>query len=360
MLRKIIHIDMDAFYASVEQRDFPELRGKCIAVGGSAERGVVATASYEARKYGVKSAMSSVIAKRKCPKLIFVKPRFEVYKEVSNQIRDIFKEYTDLVEPLSLDEAYLDVTENKFNIAIATDIALEIKQKIKERTNLTASAGVSYNKFLAKIASDYQKPDGLFVITPKMAEQFIEQLPINKFFGIGKVTAERMANMGIHTGFDLKKLSMEKMIKEFGKSGSYYYNIVRGEDFRAVNPDRIRKSVGSENTFSNDISQIHEMQTHIASQTDEVWEWCQNNLIFGRTVTVKMKFEDFTIVSRSKSSIYPITNEKVYRKLVLELLEECYQIGRKVRLLGVSVSNLTDFKTSEGRQLELDFEQENL
>lgn len=360
MLRKIIHIDMDAFYASVEQRDFPELRGKCIAVGGSAERGVVATASYEARKYSVKSAMPSVIAKRKCPKLIFVKPRFDVYKEVSNQIREIFKEYTDLVEPLSLDEAYLDVTINKFDIAIATDIALEIKQKIKERTNLTASAGVSYNKFLAKIASDYQKPDGIYVITPKMAEQFIEQLPIKKFHGIGKVTAERMANMGIHTGLDLKQLSLEKMMKEFGKSGSYYFNIARGEDHREVNPDRVRKSIGSENTFSNDISQFHEMQTHIAPQTDEVWEWCENHLTFGRTITVKMKFEDFTIVSRSKSSIYPITNEKIYRKLVLELLEECFQAGRNVRLLGVSVSNLTDFKTSQGRQLELDFEQDIL
>lgn len=356
MLRKIIHIDMDAFYASVEQRDFPELQGKCIAVGGSAERGVVATASYEARKYGVKSAMPSVIAKRKCPKLIFVKPRFEVYKEVSNQIREIFKEYTDLIEPLSLDEAYLDVTNNKFDITIATEIALEIKEKIKQRTQLTASAGVSYNKFLAKIASDYHKPDGIFVITPKMAEQFVEQLPIKNFYGIGKVTAERMSNMGIHKGLDLKKLSLEKMMIEFGKSGSYYYNIARGIDHREVNPDRIRKSIGSENTFTNDISHYHEMQKNIAPQTNEVWEWCENNLIFGRTVTVKMKFDDFTTVSRSKSSSYPITNEKIYRKIVSELLSECFERGRNVRLLGVSISNLTDFKTLEGRQLEFDFD----
>lgn len=355
MLRKIIHIDMDAFYASVEQRDFPELKGKCIAVGGSSERGVVATASYEARKYGVKSAMASVVAKRKCPKLIFVKPRFEVYKEVSNQIRSIFNEYTDLVEPLSLDEAYLDVTENKFDIQIATEIAKEIKQKIKDRTGLTASAGVSYNKFLAKIASDYQKPDGLFVITPKMAIPFIEELPISKFFGIGKVTAERMANMGIKTGGDLKNLSLDKMLREFGKSGNYYYNIVRGEDHREVNPTRVRKSVGSENTFIEDLSTIQEMHQGLQPQKEEVWEWCVNHLVFGRTVTVKMKFNDFTIVSRSKSSLYPITDELMYSKIVDELLNECFQPKRSVRLLGISVSNLTDFKTSVGRQLEIDF-----
>ena len=348
---------MDAFFASVEQRDFPELRGKCIAVGGSEERGVVATASYEARKYGVKSTMPSVIAKRKCPKLIFVKPRFEIYKEVSNQIREIFKEYTNLIEPLSLDEAYLDVTENKFDLSIATEIALKIKQKIKERTNLTASAGVSYNKFLAKIASDYNKPDGIFVITPKMANAFIETLPIKKIHGIGKVTADRMANMNIHNGLDLKQLSLEKMMREFGKSGMYYYNIARGEDHRAVNPDRVRKSVGSENTFSIDLISIFEMQKHISPQTDEVWEWCENHFIFGRTITVKMKFDDFTVVSRSKTSNYPITNPKNYKKIVSELLDECYQTNRKVRLLGVSVSNLTDFKSTEGRQLELDFDQ---
>jgi len=348
---------MDAFYASVEQRDFPELRGKCIAVGGSSERGVVATASYEARKYGVKSAMSSVVAKRKCSKLIFVKPRFEVYKEVSNQIRSIFLEYTDLVEPLSLDEAYLDVTNNKFDLSIATDIALEIKQKIKERTNLTASAGVSYNKFLAKIASDYQKPNGLFVITPKMAKTFIEQLPISKFHGIGKVTAERMANMGIRTGKDLKSLSLDKMLKEFGKSGNYYYNIVRGEDNREVNPTRVRKSVGSENTFIEDLTTFQEMHRGLHPQKEEVWNWCTNHLIFGRTVTVKMKFDDFTIISRSKSSLYPIIDEKLYLKLVDELLNECFQPNRAVRLLGVSLSNLTDFKTTIGRQLEIDFEE---
>ncbi len=357
MLRKIIHIDMDAFYASVEERDFPELKGKCVAVGGSAERGVVATANYEARKYGVKSAMPSVIAKRKCPKLIFVKPRFEVYKEVSKQIREIFSEYTDLIEPLSLDEAYLDVTENKFDLEIATDIALEIKQKIKEKTGLTASAGVSYNKFLAKIASDYQKPDGITVITPKMAVRFIEELSIKKFFGIGKVTAERMLNMGIHTGLDLKNASKEKLLKEFGKSGMYYYNIARGVDDRPVNPDRVRKSVGSENTFENDLTQFHDMKIGLAPLIEDVWNWCSNQLVFGRTITAKMKFDDFSVVTRSKSSIQPIKDKKMVEQISYELLEECYQPNRNVRLLGVSISNLTDFKINEGRQLEIEFKE---
>ena len=357
MLRKIIHIDMDAFYASVEERDFPELKGKCVAVGGSAERGVVATANYEARKYGVKSAMPSVIAKRKCPKLIFVKPRFEVYKGVSKQIREIFSEYTDLIEPLSLDEAYLDVTENKFDLEIATEIALEIKEKIKERTGITASAGVSYNKFLAKIASDYQKPDGITVITPKMAVRFIEELSIKKFFGIGKVTAERMLNMGIYTGLDLKNASKEKLLKEFGKSGMYYYNIARGIDNRPVNPDRVRKSVGSENTFENDLTQFHDMKIGLAPLIEDVWNWCSNQLVFGRTITAKMKFDDFSVVTRSKSSIQPIKDKKMVEQISYELLEECYQPNRNVRLLGVSISNLTDFKINEGRQLEIEFKE---
>lgn len=356
MLRKIIHIDMDAFYASVEERDFPELKGKCVAVGGSAERGVVATANYEARKYGVKSAMPSVIAKRKCPKLIFVKPRFEVYKEVSIQIKEIFKEYTDLIEPLSLDEAYLDVTENKYNIEIATVVAQEIKDKIKARTGLTASAGVSFNKFLAKIASDYQKPDGITVITPKMAEPFIEELPIKKFFGIGKVTAERMINMGIKTGLDLKNIPKEKLLKEFGKSGLYYYHIARGIDERPVNPDRTRKSVGSENTFQNDLTQFHDMKKNLETLIDEVWNWCNDQFIFGRTITVKMKFDDFTVITRSKSTISAIKNKSNFDAICIELLQECYQPNRQVRLLGVSTSNLVDYKINEGRQLEIEFD----
>ena len=355
MKRKIIHIDMDAFYASVEQRDFPNLRGKCIAVGGSNSRGVVATASYEARLYGVKSAMPSVIAKRKCPKLIFVKPRFSVYKEVSHQIRKIFNEYTDLVEPLSLDEAYLDVTDNKKGIKSATQIAKEIKQKIKNTTGLTASAGISYNKFLAKIASDYNKPDGLFVVTPKMAEEFVNQLPIEKFYGIGKVTANKMSNMGIRNGVDLKKLSLEKLSKEFGRSGVYYYNIVRGIDHREVNTTHTRKSVGSENTFTNDLLNLNEIEQKIIPLKNEIWKWCIKHKTFGKTITLKIKYNDFTISSRSKTVTSPIANEKDFSQILNQLINNCYQTKKPVRLLGISISNLVDFKSSEGQQLQLDF-----
>ena len=253
-MRKIIHIDMDAFYASVEQRDFPELRGKPVAVGWSSDRGVVTTASYEARKFGVKSAMASKIALRMCPALIFVPPRFEVYHQVSLEIRNIFFEYTDLVEPLSLDEAFLDVTSNKKNIPSATLIAKEIKTRIKEKTGLTASAGISLNKFLAKIASDMIKPDGIFLISPEKAVEFVEKLPIEKFFGIGKVTAEKMHQMGIKNGFDLKQFTESELIKRFGKVGKYYYLNARAEDPREVNPNRIMKSLGAENTFPKDLN----------------------------------------------------------------------------------------------------------
>lgn len=354
MLRKIIHIDMDAFFAAVEQRDFPELRGKCIAVGGNEQRGVITTASYEARKYGVGSAMSSVIAKRKCPQLIFVKPRFDVYKEVSTQIREIFLEYTDLVEPLSLDEAFLDVTINHKNIEIATDIANEIKQKIKERTNLTASAGVSFNKFLAKIASDYNKPNGLYVITPKMAENFIEQLPIKKFHGIGKVTAKRMQMMGIHTGAELKTMELEKLRREFGKSGQYYYNIARGLDFREVNPTRIRKSSGSENTFIEDLETITEMESALNPLMEDVWNWSLKTNIYGRTITVKIKYNDFTVSTKSKSASFVIKDKKMYNEICYDLLNDGYSTLKPVRLLGVSISNL-DNEQIFGKQLEILF-----
>lgn len=357
MQRKIIHIDMDAFFASVEQRDFPELRGKCIAVGGNEERGVLATASYEARKYGVGSAMSSVVAKRKCPQLIFVKPRFQVYKEVSNQIREIFLEYTDLVEPLSLDEAFLDVTNNHKNIEIATDIANEIKQKIKERTNLTASAGVSFNKFLAKIASDYNKPDGLYVITPKMAESFIDQLPIKKFHGIGKVTAQRMQMMGIHTGLDLRNLELEKLLREFGKSGKYYYNIVRGLDFREVNPTRLRKSSGSETTFSQDLETLEEMQVALFPLMEDVWNWSLKTTVYGRTITVKIKHNDFTVTTKSKSASFPIKNRELFDQICYDLLTEGYSLEKPVRLLGVSISNLENNQKKFGTQLEIPFKE---
>ncbi|WP_312557156.1 DNA polymerase IV [Empedobacter brevis] len=357
MQRKIIHIDMDAFFASVEQRDFPELRGKCIAVGGNEERGVIATASYEARKYGVGSAMSSVVAKRKCPQLIFVKPRFHVYKEVSDQIRTIFLEYTDLVEPLSLDEAFLDVTQNHKNIEIATDIAKEIKQKIKERTNLTASAGISFNKFLAKIASDYNKPDGLYVITPKMAESFIHTLPIKKFHGIGKVTAERMQMMGVHTGLDLKNLTLEKLLREFGKSGQYYYNIVRGLDFREVNPTRLRKSSGSETTFSHDLETLEEMQIALFPLMEDVWNWSLKTAIYGRTLTVKIKYNDFTVSSKSKSASFSIKNRVLFDQICYDLLAEGYSSQKPVRLLGVSISNLENNQKRIGTQLEIPFKE---
>jgi len=263
MQRKIIHIDMDAFYASVEQRDNPELRGKPVAVGYDKERSVVCTASYEARKFGVRSALPSVTARKKCPELIFVKPHFEKYTLVSKQIREIFKDYTDLIEPLSLDEAYLDVTENKKNIASATQIAREIKQKIKEVCGLTASAGVSYNKFLAKIASDYQKPDGLFVIKPEDASTFIEELDIEKFFGIGRVTAMKMHKSGIHKGKDMKKLSETELTKLFGKQGNYYFNIASGIDERAVIAKRERKSLGTEFTFDKDLCYKFEVVTEM-------------------------------------------------------------------------------------------------
>lgn len=355
MQRKIIHIDMDAFFASVEQRDFPELKGKCVAVGGNEERGVIATASYEARKYGVGSAMSSVVAKRKCPQLIFVKPRFQVYKEISNQIREIFLEYTDLVEPLSLDEAFLDVTKNHKNIDVATDIANEIKQKIKERTNLTASAGVSFNKFLAKIASDYNKPDGIYVITPKMAESFIEQLPIKKIHGIGKVTAERMKMMGIHTGLDLKKIELQKLIREFGKSGLDYFNIVRGLDFREVNPNRLRKSSGSETTFSKDLETLEEIQIALFPLMEDIWNWSLKSTIYGRTITIKIKYNDFTVSTKSKSASFPIKNRALFEQICYDLVTEGLSSEKPVRLLGVSISNLENNQKKIGTQLEIPF-----
>src|SRR5215207_3815245 len=287
--RKIIHIDMDAFYASVEQRDNPELRGKPVAVGGSRERGVVAAASYEARKFGVRSAMPSITAKRMCPDLIFVKPRFDVYKAVSLQIRAIFAEHTLLIEPLSLDEAYLDVTKNLQGIASATEIAQAIRAKIKAETGLTASAGVSYNKFLAKLASDHRKPDGIFVITPRLGADFVEQLPVGKFHGIGPATTAKMNGYGIHTGADLRAQSLEFLCGHFGKSGGYYYWISRGVDERRVHADRVRKSVGAENTFMSDLTDIGAARAALAPIIEKVWGYCQTSGTRGRTVTLKVK-----------------------------------------------------------------------
>lgn len=354
MMRKIIHIDMDAFFASVEQHDNPALRGKPIAVGGSGRRGVVAAASYEARKYGVHSAMPGAIAARLCPHLIFVKGNYERYQEVSRQIRDIFEEYTDLVEPLSLDEAYLDVTENKMNKASATIIAQEIRQKIFERTGLTASAGVSFTKFLAKTASDFNKPNGLTLITPEQAIPFLEKLPIEKFHGVGKVTAEKMKKMGIKNGADLKQLSELELIRRFGKVGRHYYRVCRGEDQSPVNPNRIRKSIGAEETFKNDIEDIEEMKSELVPIIDRVFKYMTKKDIFGRTLTLKAKSVDFQTHTRSKTYLHELKNKADILRGTYELLEANIKEFGKVRLLGISISNLTREQVLEGIQLELD------
>lgn len=345
---------MDAFYASVEQRDFPELRGKPVAVGGG-ERGVVSAASYEARKFGVKSAMASKIAKQKCPNLIFVKPRFEVYKQVSRQIREIFLDYTPLVEPLSLDEAYLDVTENLKGIATATEIAQEIKQRIKEITGLTASAGVSVNKFLAKIASDYQKPNGLCVIKPSQAIAFIENLEISKFHGIGKVTAEKMHRMGIFTGKDLKEKELAYLVKHFGKAGKYYYYIARGEDNRPVNPDSIRKSIGIENTFFSDLTEPDDLYKELDILLEQLWRRAERAKAYGKTVSLKIKYADFEIITRNKTSQLPIMDNDFLARIAYEMLNSILPAPKGIRLLGLSLSNLEFSDEMIGRQLTINF-----
>ena len=348
--RKIIHIDMDAFYASVEQRDNPELRGKPVAVGGSRERGVVAAASYEARRFGIHSAMASVTAKRKCPELVFVKPRFDVYKAVSLQIRAIFAEYTHLIEPLSLDEAYLDVTENLKGIAYATTIAQEIRAKIHADTGLTASAGVSYNKFLAKLASDQRKPDGMFVITPEMGPAFVESLPVAKFHGIGPATAARMSRLGIHTGADLKTQPLARLQEQFGKAGSYYFSISRGIDDRPVRPNRIRKSVGAENTFERDLLKFEEMSAELQPLIDKVWGYCEQSGVRGRTVTLKVKFQDFEQITRSRSFSAWVDGRAAVETASLELLSSLSPMAKGVRLLGVTLSSLNTQEEAEARQ----------
>ncbi|MGD2034703.1 MAG: DNA polymerase IV [Bacteroidales bacterium] len=354
LIRKIIHIDMDAFYASIEQRDNPELRGRPVAVGGERARGVVAAASYEARQFGVRSAMPSATAKMKCPNLVFVKPRFQVYRSVSYQIREVFFGYTDLVEPLSLDEAFLDVTVNKKNMDIATEIAKEIKASIKEQTGLTASAGVSVNKFLAKIASDYDKPDGLFAIRPHEAEQFVEQLPIERFFGIGKVTAEKMHHLGIRTGKDLKQYTLEKLVSLFGKPGHFYYNICRATDDRPVDPNRIRKSVGTEQTYDQDLTGLQEILYELKSIENELYRRLEKNRVTGRTLTLKVKFEDFEQITRSRSQQEVYTRESIH-KVSVDLASAVDYKNKGVRLLGLTVSNLDNAGDYEAKQLELDF-----
>ena len=351
--RKIIHIDMDAFYASVEQRDNPELQGKPVAVGGAQARGVVAAASYEARKFGVRSAMPSVTATRKCPELIFVKPRFEVYKRVSLQIREIFAEYTPIIEPLSLDEAYLDVTENLQGIASATRIAMEIRAKIRALTGLTASAGVSYNKFLAKLASDYRKPDGLFVITPKMGPAFVETLDVGRFHGVGPVTGAKMNRLGIRTGLDLRAQSLEFLSAHFGKSGPYYYGIARGVDERPVRADRTRKSLGAETTFSEDIFDSKVARDALAPIVEKVWRACEKAGMRGRTVTLKVKFADFRLVTRARTLSAPIPAREEFKDVALALLAPLFPTRRGVRLLGVSLSSFAAGGQKPAAQLRL-------
>ena len=358
--RKIIHVDMDAFYASVEQLDNPELRGKPIAVGGTSKRGVVSAASYEARKFGVRSAMSSVIARQNCPDLIFVKSNFKRYHEVSDQIRKIFYEYTDKVEPLSLDEAYLDVTENKKGNPSASLIAKEIRKKIKEVTGLNASAGISTNKFIAKVASDINKPNGQKTVPPNEVIDFLEKLDIKKFFGVGKVTVQKMYRHGIFTGKDLKEKSKEYLDEHFGKSGRFYYQVVRGDHFSEVKISRTRKSLAAERTFSENISSEIFMIKKLEDIAKEVEKRLKKSKVAGKTVTLKIKYSDFTLQTRSKTLPYYISDKNVIVETVKELL---YQSTMKnsVRLLGISLSNLNTDKGKPAKkkvvavQLKFDF-----
>ena len=353
-IRKIIHIDMDAFYASVEQRDNPELKGQPVAVGGlPSQRGAVCAASYEARKYGIHSAMPSRSAIARCEHLIFVKPRFEAYRAVSQQIRMIFFDYTDLVEPLSLDEAYLDVTVDKRGIGSAVRIAEEIRDRIKTETHLTASAGVSINKFLAKIASDLNKPDGLSLIAPDQAEAFIEKLPIEEFYGVGPATATKMKALGIHSGADLKSWTQAELAKAFGKVGNYYYKVARAEDNRPVNPNRIRKSIGAERSFYQDLQQIDEMENALDKVAEEVYQRLMKNKRNGYTLTLKIKYDNYDTVTRSQTLETPIREKEEIFRLAKGLLYAHLEKARSVRLLGITVSNLVTPQPYSQLSLEL-------
>jgi DNA polymerase-4 len=351
-MRKIIHIDMDAFFASVEQLDNPELKGKPVAVGGSGERHVVAAASYEARKFGVRSAMPSVTAKRLCPDLIFVRHRFERYNEVSEKVFEILKDYTDIVEPLSIDEAFLDVTNDKKDIRSATKIAIEIKSEIKRKTGLTASAGISVNKFLAKIASEINKPDGLFVIPPEKAEKFIEELPVEKFYGIGMVTAEKMHKLGIHKGYDLKQWELPALIRNFGKAGKFYFDIARGIDDRPVETESERKSIGTELTFEKDLLKNFEIIAELYKLEKELMDRLEHSKATGRTITIKVKFSDFRQITRSKTLQHYVRDFNELHREVSEIRKSLKLEGSRVRLLGVSISNL-ESEDHEDMQLHL-------
>ncbi len=351
-VRKIIHIDMDAFYASVEQRDNPELKGKPVAVGGG-HRGVVAAASYEARKFGVRSAMPSVSAKRRCPGLIFVKPRFEAYKAVSSQIRAIFADYTDLIEPLSLDEAYLDVTEDRRGLGTARAIAEDIRRRIREECQLTASAGVSYCKFIAKLASDQNKPDGLCVIPPEKGPAFVATLPVARFHGVGPVTAAKMERLGIRTGADLAAWSLAELEAHFGSSGSWYWRIARGIDERPVKPDRPYKSVSAERTFDQDWTDPERLAAELERVAGYAWARVERAEVAGRTVTLKVKFADFTLITRSKSFPCPIATQAEFTAAGQALLAALMPVPKGIRLLGLGLHNLTGVNNEPPLQLGL-------
>ena len=352
-VRKIIHVDMDAFYASVEQRDNPELRGRPLAVGGG-HRGVVAAASYEARTFGVRSAMPSVTAKRRCPELIFVKPRFDAYREVSHQIRAIFRDYTPHVEPLSLDEAYLDVTEDLKGIGIATRIAEEIRARIRAETGLTASAGVSYNKFLAKLASDQNKPDGICVVTPKQGEAFVARLPVKRFHGVGPRTAEKLARLGIETGADLRAMSLDFLAHNFGSAGEYYHNLARGICHRQVKANRERKSIGAEDTFFEDLREETALVAELGRIATTVWARIgEKEGIKGRTVTLKVKYQDFQIITRSRSQERPVSGRGEFLETGIALLRTLLPAPKGIRLLGLTLSNLAEDRDTADAPREL-------
>ncbi len=357
-VRKILHVDMDAFYASVEQRDDPALRGRPVAVGGAGGRGVVAAASYEARAFGVRSAMPSARALRLCPELVFVPPRFEVYRAVSREVRDVFAEYTTLIEPLSLDEAYLDVTENQKGIPTAVRVASEIRAEILGRTGLTASAGVSYNKFLAKLASGQRKPNGQFLITPEMGPAFVEGLEVSRFHGVGPATAAKMERLGIRTGRDLRERPLAFLQEHFGKAAAaHFHAIARAEDDRPVRPDRPRKSAGSETTYPRDLGTAEEVEAGVEALADEVWAWCERTGTFGRTVTVKVRYADFRTLTRSRTGAGPIASGAALAGAAVELVRGVFPLEKRVRLLGVAVSGFGVGQRDAEHQIAFDFEQ---
>ncbi len=351
--RKIIHVDMDAFYASVEQRDNPELRGKPLAVGGG-HRGVVAAASYEARVFGVRSAMPSVTAKRRCPELVFVKPRFGVYKAVSNEIRAIFADYTELIEPLSLDEAYLDVSEDRLGLGSARAIAEDIRARIRSETGLTASAGVSYCKFIAKLASDQNKPDGICVIPPSQGAAFVATLPVKRFHGVGPVTAAKMERLGIATGADLAAWSIEQLEAHFGSSGSWYWRIARGIDDREVKPDRPYKSVSAERTFDEDLREPAALIAELERVAGYAWARIERAEVQGRTVTLKVKYGDFTMITRSKSLPAPVADQAAFTAAGIDLLTRLFPVLKGIRLLGLGLHSLQNHDSSAPIQLGLE------